>query len=209
MSNIFNSCISLKSLPDISKWNISKVTNMSNMFDGCTSLKSLPDISKWNTSNVINMSYMFHNCCSINSLPNIDKWHIKKVEDIDNIFIGCKSLSFIPDLSKLIINNKNSIYTLNLLSLIDYYYLSLNKNHSSQIYKQHSSSNRFESNELNIISLNKGQTMSSYNNRLNYIKNFSNDLSKESDGNHYNILNYDFLFNKEIDNTEYYDNFYN
>ena len=31
----------------------------------------LPDISKWNTSKVANMSYMFHGCKSLISLPDI------------------------------------------------------------------------------------------------------------------------------------------
>jgi len=30
---------------------------MSHIFSGCESLKSLPDISKWNTKNIINMQY--------------------------------------------------------------------------------------------------------------------------------------------------------
>ena len=34
--------------------------NLSYMFAGCISLVSLPDISKWNTSNVNNMSFMFN-----------------------------------------------------------------------------------------------------------------------------------------------------
>ena len=34
--------------PDISQWNTSNITNMSHMFDGCLSLKILPNISKWN-----------------------------------------------------------------------------------------------------------------------------------------------------------------
>ena len=52
---MFYECSSLKSLPDISKWNTNNVTDMSNMFCGCNSLQSLPDISKWNTNNVTNM----------------------------------------------------------------------------------------------------------------------------------------------------------
>ena len=60
--NIFYGCSSLISLPDISKWNISKVNNMSHMFYECNSLVSLPDISKWDTSNVNNMSFMFCEC---------------------------------------------------------------------------------------------------------------------------------------------------
>ena len=35
---------------------------MSAMFFGCKSLSSLPDISKWNTSNVTDMSFMFYEC---------------------------------------------------------------------------------------------------------------------------------------------------
>ena len=38
---------SLRELPDISKWDISFVSNIRNLFYGCSSLKELPDISKW------------------------------------------------------------------------------------------------------------------------------------------------------------------
>ena len=48
-----------------------RITNMSWMFYECNSLKSLPDISKWNTSNVNDMSYMFRKCNSLISLPDI------------------------------------------------------------------------------------------------------------------------------------------
>ena len=47
MSNIFYNCKSLEKIPDISKWNTDKVTDMHNIFSGCELLKSLPDISKW------------------------------------------------------------------------------------------------------------------------------------------------------------------
>ena len=49
---MFANCLSLSSLPDISKWNTSNVIDMSGMFTNCSSLLSLPDISKWNTINV-------------------------------------------------------------------------------------------------------------------------------------------------------------
>ena len=45
-------CESLKSLPDISKWDTGKVTDMNNLFSNCKSLTHLPDISKWSTSNI-------------------------------------------------------------------------------------------------------------------------------------------------------------
>ena len=51
MSRLFYKCSSLKSLPDISKWNTNNVNNMSLLFFECSSIKSLPDISKWNKNN--------------------------------------------------------------------------------------------------------------------------------------------------------------
>jgi len=56
MSGLFYNCSSLKSLPDISKWNMNNVKNIFSMFYKCSSLESLPDISKWNISNVNNMA---------------------------------------------------------------------------------------------------------------------------------------------------------
>ena len=41
---------------------IHDIINANGMFYGCSSLKSLPDISKWDTKNVWNMSYMFSKC---------------------------------------------------------------------------------------------------------------------------------------------------
>ena len=39
---------------------INNVTNMSDMFYKCSSLSSLPDISKWNTNKVTDMSCIFY-----------------------------------------------------------------------------------------------------------------------------------------------------
>ena len=40
---MFYECSSLSSLPDISKWNTNNVNNMSDMYNDCISLLSLPD----------------------------------------------------------------------------------------------------------------------------------------------------------------------
>ena len=53
---MFYECSTLSSLPDISKWNTDKVTDMSYMFFGCSSLSCLPNISKWDTNNTTNMA---------------------------------------------------------------------------------------------------------------------------------------------------------
>ena len=49
------------------------------MFYGCSLLKSLPDISKWNIINAINISYLFYDCSSLKYLPDISKWDIENV----------------------------------------------------------------------------------------------------------------------------------
>ena len=70
-NGMFYGCSSLKSLPDISKWNTNNVIDMSLLFFDCSSLKSLPDISKWNISNVTNMSRLFYECSLLKNLPDI------------------------------------------------------------------------------------------------------------------------------------------
>ena len=100
IGSLFNQCKSLALLPDISKWNTKKVTNIREMFNGCTSLISLPDISNWNTKNVIDMGSIFSWCKSLISLPDISKWDTSKVTNMSNMFNGCYSLKSLPDISK-------------------------------------------------------------------------------------------------------------
>jgi len=59
---------------------------------------SLPDISNWNTSNVTNMDSIFKQCLSLSKLPDISKWNTKKVTNINNRFDECISLLVIPHL---------------------------------------------------------------------------------------------------------------
>ena len=83
--------ISCKNIPDISKWDVSNVTNMRCMFSDCI---NLPDISKWNTSNVNNMCNMFYN---YSNLPDISQWDTSNVTDMSYMFYCCEDL---PDISK-------------------------------------------------------------------------------------------------------------
>ena len=57
----FFGCKNLKSVGDLSKWDVSKVKNMSYMFHACMQLKSVGDLSNWNVSKVKNMFCMFMN----------------------------------------------------------------------------------------------------------------------------------------------------
>jgi len=42
MNHLFEGCLSLISIPNISKWNISKVTDKSNIFDKCFNALVIP-----------------------------------------------------------------------------------------------------------------------------------------------------------------------
>ena len=109
MSYMFFNCESLEFLPDISKWNINKVTNMSHMFSNCQALKNLPDISAWNTINVTNMSDLLSNCKSLRNLPDISNWNIEKVTDLSYLMFNCESLESIPDISNWKTNKVNNM----------------------------------------------------------------------------------------------------
>ena len=47
MSEMFRECSSLISLPDISKWDISKLNDITKIFYECKSLISMPNISNF------------------------------------------------------------------------------------------------------------------------------------------------------------------
>ena len=50
---------------------MNKVTNISNLFNFCYSLLSIPDISKWNIQNVESISRLFDHCSKLTSLPDM------------------------------------------------------------------------------------------------------------------------------------------
>ena len=99
LSNMFNKCSQLISLPDISKINTINITDISNMFYDCTNLELLPNFTKWNTSNIENISGLFYGCSSLQIIPDISKWNTSKVKYMSNLFSGCAKISYIPDIS--------------------------------------------------------------------------------------------------------------
>ena len=59
MNCLFSNCSSLINIDNnISNWHTNNATNINEIFSGCQ-LYSLPDISKWNTSKVIKMTKIF------------------------------------------------------------------------------------------------------------------------------------------------------
>ena len=71
---------------DISKWDVSNVTNMCAMFCACEAFNQ--DISSWDVSNVTDMSNMFCECKEFNQ--DISNWDVSKVKYFNDIFYNCK-----------------------------------------------------------------------------------------------------------------------
>lgn len=69
---------------DISKWNVSHITNMSYMFLNAASFNS--SISSWDVSNVKNMKGMFENSAFNNNIIN---WNISSSCNTEDIFKNC------------------------------------------------------------------------------------------------------------------------
>ena len=84
---------------DISKWDVSNVTNMRSMFEGCIELSC--DLSNWNVSNVKDMSYMFYGCKLFES--DLSNWNVSNVENMKEMFYEC--ISFESDLSNWNVSN--------------------------------------------------------------------------------------------------------
>ena len=74
---------------NISKWDVSNVTNMNYMFYWCKLFNQ--DISKWDVSNVRNMTGTFFNCESFNQ--DISKWDVSNVTNMNNMFGGCSKFN--------------------------------------------------------------------------------------------------------------------
>jgi surface protein len=68
---------------DISKWNVSSVTNMDGMFSRATAFNG--DISKWDVSSVTRMSDMLFGTRAFNG--DISKWNVSSVTDMSNMFL--------------------------------------------------------------------------------------------------------------------------
>ena len=83
------------------------VTDISEMFCNCLSLLTLPNISKWNTKNVKVMNYIFFGCSSLLNLPDINNWELDNVSEKNISEILRNSESSSNDISSTINNNSS------------------------------------------------------------------------------------------------------
>ena len=82
MGQMFQSCFSLKTVPNINSWNTSSVIYMTSMFNNARLFNE--NIGSWNTANVIGMVRMFTNANSFNQ--DISGWNTAKVGSMISMF---------------------------------------------------------------------------------------------------------------------------
>ena len=83
MSNMFQECSKLTTIPQL---DTSKVIYMNYMFYMCSKLTTIPQLD---TRKVYNMDYMFFNCSALTTIPQLDT---RNVSGMSGIFSGCKVL---------------------------------------------------------------------------------------------------------------------
>lgn len=131
MSNMFQYCSSITSIPNINQWDTSSVTNMSQMFSiaqsfngdlsgwdtsAVTNMNQMfyyaqnfnGDLSGWNTSAVTNMNQMFYYATKFNS--DISKWNTGKVTSMGNMFVN--ATAFNQDISNWNVASVNAFYNM-------------------------------------------------------------------------------------------------
>ena len=67
---------------DVSKWNVSNVTNMEHMFDNSPITTINFDLSNWDVSKVTNMNKMFYYCSAFTG-KGLDKWNTSSLESAE------------------------------------------------------------------------------------------------------------------------------
>ena len=95
MSYMFFDCTSLKSLPDISKFDFKNVRNIFAMFYNCTSLKSFPDLTNLNKNIALKKNSMI-----VEYFLDIAKWNTKIFSDIDCNHFDCSKLKILTNISE-------------------------------------------------------------------------------------------------------------
>ena len=84
---------------DLSEWDISNVKNMNIMFSGCENFKG-EGLENWDVSHVENMNGMFRGCIQFTG-KGLNKWNVSNIKNLRYMFKGCTSLKNKPSWYKL------------------------------------------------------------------------------------------------------------
>ena len=91
LASAFFRCIGLVYVP---KTLPSSVTIIQSIFNNCYGAAFNPDVTNWDVSKVTDMSFMFYNCLGAALNPNVSTWDVSKVTDMSYMFRGCSHQNF-------------------------------------------------------------------------------------------------------------------
>ena len=77
---------------DLSNWDVSNVTDMNSMFAFCNKFDC--DLSRWDVSNVTCMYRMFF-CCENFKGKGLENWDVSNVTDMASMFFRCNRLTIL------------------------------------------------------------------------------------------------------------------
>ena len=142
---------------DISKWDVSNVTNMSGMFMGS---RFNGDISQWNVSNVTEMSMMFHGA-QFNG--DISQWDVSNVTNMVEMFNLAKFNGDISNWNPVSLTDKRNMFFCSSLTPPAWYdkekVVAEDRNHLEKLIKDTIEKEGPNCN-LNFIDVSKVQDMS-------------------------------------------------
>lgn len=101
IAGMFNGCINLTELDDISNWDLRNCDNFARVFRDCAALRKL-DLTGWNPSSIKTLELMFKGCKELNEIKGIETWPIENVKYFNKMFFDCSNITKL-DLSKWVI----------------------------------------------------------------------------------------------------------
>lgn len=109
ISGMFSGAKNLKSVGDLSAWDVSKVRNATSLFSGASSLESVGDLSGWEVGEIVNFSNMFRSAESLGSIGDISQWNVKNSTSFYSMFADAKGIKSLGDLSQWDVSNSNNL----------------------------------------------------------------------------------------------------
>ena len=104
MTNMFSGDTNLTKITGLSTWNVGNVTSMNSMFAGDTALTNL-DLSNWKPLKVTNMAAMFKGCSGLKSITLNWGTNTQSVQNFSEMFSGDSSLTEVNGLSGWNVSN--------------------------------------------------------------------------------------------------------
>lgn len=86
----FANCHSLKSLGDLSGWDITQVSAISAIFSGCYNLEYVGEVGKWDVSGKVKLTNIFKGCFNIRDIgDSIGDWDVSSATQLNWTFESC------------------------------------------------------------------------------------------------------------------------